>query len=143
MSNYPLVSFHFQVKWGDNKIGFSEVSGLTVEHELIEYRDGASKEYQTIKMPGMRKYSNILLKRGTFQEDNEFFQWVSTYTLANIERRDITIALLNEQHEPVIVWQVKNAWPISLKFGELNAMKSEVLIESLEIAHEGFTVQHI
>ena len=141
MSNYPLVNFHFQVEWGGSRIGFSEVSGLAVEHELIEYRDGASPEYQTIKMPGMRKYSNIILKRGTFQEDNEFFQWVSTYTLAKIERRDITIALLNEQHEPIIVWKVKNAWPISLKFGELNAIKSEFLIESLEIAHEGLTVE--
>ncbi|MCX7549596.1 phage tail protein [Xanthomarina sp. F2636L] len=143
MSNYPLVGFHFQVEWGGNRIGFSEVSGLSVEHEIIEYRDGASPDYNTIKMPGMRKYSNIIFKRGAFRGDNDFFSWMNSFSLGHIERRDITIALLNEEHRPIMVWKVKNAWPISLKYAELNAMKSEVLIERLEIAHEGLKTENL
>ncbi|MCX7548133.1 phage tail protein [Xanthomarina sp. F1114] len=143
MSNYPLVNFHFRVDWGGTRIGFSEVSGLSVEHEIIEYRDGISTDYNTIKMPGMRKYSNIIFKRGTFRRDNDFFSWMNSFSLGHIERRDITIALLNEEHEPVMVWKVKNSWPISLKYTELNAMKSEILIERLEITHEGFNVNDV
>lgn len=140
MENYPLVNFHFSVQWGGSRIGFSEVSGLSVEHDLIEYRDGASPEFQTIKMPGMRRYSNIILKRGAYKGDNEFFQWLNTVALSQVERRDVTISLLNENHEPVVSWNIRNSWPVALKLGKLNAMKSEIFIERLELAHEGLSV---
>jgi phage tail-like protein len=139
---YPLVKFHFQVEWSGTKIGFTEVSGLDVESEVVEYRDGASPEYSKIKMPGMQKYSNITLKRGTFATDNEFFNWWNTVKLNTIERRDITISLLNEEHEPVITWKVKNAWPSKVQSTDLKADGNEVAIESMEIVHEGLTIQN-
>lgn len=140
---YPLVKFHFQVEWGDDtKIGFTEVSGLDVETEVVEYRDGASPEFSKIKMPGMQKYANITLKRGTFKSDNNFYKWWDTVKLNTIERRDITISLLNEEHEPVVTWKVKNAWPLKVQSTDLKADGSEVAIESMEIAHEGLTIQN-
>ncbi len=75
MAEYPLPKFHFLCDWGASKFAFSEISGLDVETEMIEYRDGIMPEYSKIKMPGMQKYSNITLKRGTFQGDNEFYDW--------------------------------------------------------------------
>lgn len=141
-SNYPLVKFHFQVEWGGTKIGFTEVSGLDVETEVVEYRDGASPEYSKIKMPGMQKFSNITLKRGTFKSDNEYFKWWNTVKLNTIERRDITISLLNEEHSPVITWKVKNAWPSKVQSTDLKAEGNEVAIESMEIVHEGLTIQN-
>jgi len=141
-TNYPLVKFHFQVEWGGTKIGFTEVSGLDVETEVVEYRHGASPEYAKVKMPGMQKYSNITLKRGTFASDNEYFAWWNTVKLNTIERRDITISLLNEEHEPVVVWKVKNAWPAKVQPTDLKSDGSEVAIESIELAHEGLIVQN-
>lgn len=142
MANYPLVKFHFQVDWGGTKIGFTEVSGLDVETEVVEYREGSSPEYSKIKMPGMQKFSNITLKRGTFKSDNEFYQWWNTVKLNTIERRDITIKLLNEEHEPVVVWKVKNAWPSKIQSTDLKADGNEVAIESMEIVHEGLYIQN-
>lgn len=141
-TNYPLVKFHFQVEWGGTKIGFTEVSGLDVETEVVEYRDGASPEYSKIKMPGMQKFSNITLKRGTFKSDNEYFKWWNTVKLNTIERRDITISLLNEEHAPVITWKVKNAWPSKVQSTDLKAEGNEVAIESMEIVHEGLSIQN-
>lgn len=141
MAEYPLPKFHFQVDWGGMRIGFSEVSGLEVESEIIEYRDGASPEYNKLKMPGMQKYSNITLKRGTFAGDNDFYEWWNTVSLNTIERRDVTISLLNENHEPVVVWQVKNAWPTKVQSTDLKGDGNEVAIETLELAHEGLAVQ--
>jgi phage tail-like protein len=141
-TSYPLVKFHFQVEWGGTKIAFTEVSGLDVETEVVEYRDGASPEYSKIKMPGMQKYSNITLKRGTFATDNEYFNWWNTVQLNTIERRDITISLLNEEHEPVVTWKVKNAWPAKVQSTDLKADGNEVAIESLELVHEGLTIQN-
>ncbi|MEM7084588.1 MAG: phage tail protein [Bacteroidota bacterium] len=139
---YPLVKFHFSVDWAGTNIGFTEVSGLDVETELIEYRQGASPDYSKIKMPGMQKYSNITLKRGTFKNDNELYQWWNTVKLNTIERRDITIKMLNEDHEPVIVWKVKNAFPLKVQSTDLKGDANETAIESMEVAHEGLTIQN-
>ncbi|HMQ46519.1 MAG TPA: phage tail protein [Saprospiraceae bacterium] len=142
MEKYPLPKFHFTVDWGGTVVGFSEVSGLDVETEVIEYREGASPEYHSIKMPGRQKFSNITLKRGTFKADNEFFEWWNTRALNTVERRDLTISLLNENHEPVVVWKVKQAWPIKVQSTDLKADGNEVAIETLELAHEGLVIQN-
>ncbi len=142
MSHSPLVNFHFIVQWGGSRIGFSAVSGLSIEHDLLEYREGTSPEYATAKFPGMVRYANIVLKRGAYKGDIEFFQWINSVALSQVERRDITISLLSEDHQPVVSWKIKNAWPISLKFGELNSLKSEIFIEQLELAHEGISVDN-
>lgn len=140
--SYPLSKFHFRVEWGGTNIGFTEVSGLDVETEVIEYRQGASPEYSKIKMPGMQKYANITLKRGSFKSDNEYYKWWNTVKLNAIERRDITIMLLNEEHDPVITWKVKNAWPTKIQSTDLKADGNEVAIESMELVHEGLSIQN-
>jgi len=142
MATYPIPKFHFRVEWGGTRIGFTEVTGLEVSTDVIEYRDGASPEYSKIKMPGMQKFGNITMKRGTFAHDNEYYNWWNTHALNTIQRRDITISLLNESHEPVVVWKVKNAWPVKVQSTDLKGDGNEVAIETIEIAHEGLTIQN-
>ncbi|MDR9366112.1 MAG: phage tail protein, partial [Balneolaceae bacterium] len=91
----------------------------------------------------MQKYSNITLKRGSFQSDNEYFEWWNTVKLNTIDRRDVTISLLNEEHEPLIVWKVKNAWPLKVQSTDLKSDGNEVAIETLELAHEGLTIEYV
>ena len=142
MAEYPLPKFHFQVDWGGTKIGFTEVTGLEVTTEKIEYRDGASPEYSKIQMPGMQTYGDLTLKRGIFAGDNEFYAWWNTVALNTIERRDITISLLNEEHAPVVVWKVKNAFPTKVTSTDLNSTGNETAVETLVVAHEGLTMQN-
>lgn len=142
MADYPLPKFHFQVQWGGTKIGFNEVTGLEVESEVIEYRDGSNNEYTMLKMPGMQKYANLVMKRGVFASDNEFFDWWNSVELNEIERRDLTISLLNEEHEPVMVWKVKNAWPTKITSTDLKADGNEPAIDTIEVVHEGLLIQN-
>lgn len=142
MNEYPLVKFHFQVEWAGTKIGFTEVSGLDMEIEPVEYRHGASPEYQKTKMPGLQKFSNITLKRGSFASDNEYYDWFNTVKLNTIDRRDITISLLNEEHDPAVVWKVKRAWPVKIQSTDLKSDGNEVAIESMELVHEGLTIEY-
>ena len=142
MADYPLPKFHFQVQWGGTKIGFTEVTGLEVTTEKIEYRDGASKEYHKIRMPGMQTFGDLTLKRGVFAADNEFYAWWNTVALNTVERRDITISLLNESHDPVVVWKVKKAWPTKVTSTDLNASGNETAIETLVLTHEGLTMEN-
>jgi phage tail-like protein len=93
-------------------------------------------------MPGMVKYSNITLKRGTIVNDTDFYKWINAidpYTHP-VNRREITISLLNETHNPVITWSAKNAFPVKYQASDLKADGNEVAIETLEIAHEGLTI---
>jgi phage tail-like protein len=140
MATYPLPKFHFQVQWGGIRIGFTEVTGLDMQVEAIEYREGSSPEYSKIKMPGMHKFSNITLKRGTIQGDSDFYKWINTINLTVTERRDIIISLLNETHAPVMTWKAKNAFPIKVQASDLKSDGNEVAIETLELAHEGLNI---
>ncbi|MBX3257537.1 MAG: phage tail protein [Chitinophagaceae bacterium] len=143
MADYPLPKFHFRVEWGGSKIGFTEVTGLNIENEMIEYRDGSSPEYHKIKMPGLQKYGNVTLKRGMFSSDNDFFIWLNTVSLSKIDRRDITISLLNEEHNPVYIWRLKNAWPTKVTAPDLKSDANEVAVETIELAHEGLVIETV
>ena len=142
MNEYPLVKFSFQVDWGGTQIGFQEVSGLDIETEPIEYRQGASPDFTKIKMPGMIKFSNITLKRGSFKGDNEYFDWFNSIQLNTVERRTITISLLDELGVPAITWKVNKAFPMKIQSTDLKAEGNEVAIETIEICHEGLVIEN-
>jgi phage tail-like protein len=142
-TDFPLPKFHFSVEWGGTKIAFTEVSGLNKEMDVIEHRVGSSPEFFKKKMPGMQKLSNISLKRGVFAGDNEFYQWYNTVAMNTVQRRDITISLLNETHAPVVVWKVKDCFIVSLKCSDMKSDANEAAIDTVEIANHGFTMEHV
>ena len=139
MGTYPLSNYHFTVDWGGRNTGFTEVSGLSIEIEVIEYREGNSPDHTT-KMPGIRKYNNIILKRRIVEGDTEFYKWINTIKNNTVEKRDLQITLLNEVNEPVRVWKVHSAWPCKIQSQDLKANGNEVAIETIEIAHEGLEI---
>jgi phage tail-like protein len=142
-TDFPIPKFHFSVEWGGTKIAFTEVSGLNKEMDIIEHRVGSSPEFFKKRMPGLQKLSNISLKRGVFAGDNEFYQWYNTVAMNTVERRNITISLLNENHIPVVVWKVKDCFIISLKCSDMKADANEAAIDTVEIANHGFTMEHV
>ena len=142
-TDFPLPKFHFSVAWGGTKIAFTEVSGLNKEMDIIEHRVGSSPEFFKKKMPGLQKLNNISLKRGVFAGDNEFYQWYNTVAMNTVERRNITISLLNENHAPVVVWKVKDCFIVSLKCSDMKADANEAAIDTVEIANHGFTMEHV
>jgi phage tail-like protein len=140
MADYPLPKFHFLVDWGGTKGSFTEVTGLDMQVEPIEYREGNSPVYSKIKMPGMKKFSNITLKRGTFVGDTDFYKWINEINLNKVNRRNVIIKLLDETHNPVFTWSAANAFAIKVTASDLKADGNEVAIESIEIAHEGLSL---
>lgn len=59
--NYPHTKNHFRVEWGGRSIGFMEVSGLAIELDVVDYREGSSPESSVKKMPGLKKFSDVVL----------------------------------------------------------------------------------
>jgi phage tail-like protein len=142
---YPLTTLHFTVSWGDSQgtLSFSEVSGLTMEAEVVEYRGGADPQFSTQKMPGLRKYNNISAKRGiaTQESGNGLFEWFNAVTIGAADRRDVTVSLLNETGQPAMTWKIAAAWPVKLEGPSLKSTGTDVAIESVEFACERISIE--
>ncbi|MCC8143662.1 MAG: phage tail protein [Tannerellaceae bacterium] len=140
---WPLPKFYFTVEIATlAEASFQEVSGLDVEAQIIEYRHGNSPEFSTIKMPGIKKYGNVTLKKGVFKGDNKFWDWFNAIKMNTINREDVTIKLLDEEGNPTMVWSLKNAWPTKITGTDMKSDGNEVAVETLEIAHEGLTIDN-
>ncbi len=137
---WPIPKFYFQVKWDKQVMSFQEVSGLDTETQPIEYRHGDSKEFSTITMPGIKKFGNITMKKGTFKSDNKFWDWYKTIKMNTIKRIPVTISLLDEKGAPTMVWTLTNAWPTKISGTDLKSDGNEVAVETIEISHEGLTI---
>jgi phage tail-like protein len=142
MATYPIPVFHYKVSWNNQDIGFSDVSGLTQEIQAIEYRDGLmSASTLPLKRPGLKKANNISLKRGIVEKNNDLFNWFNNNGAPNVDRRNLTISLLNDEGSPVMVWNISQAWPVKCEGPGLKATGNEIAIESIELVHEGISVQ--
>lgn len=132
----PYKNFNFRVEIdGIARAAFSEVSGLESETAVIEYRVGG--EPNTVrKLPGLTKYANIVLRRGITQ-DAELWNWRKTVIDGNVERRNGSITLLDDDRTEVARWNFYNGWICKWEGPALNAKANEVAIETIEIAHEG------
>ena len=136
-----MPAYHFIVEWGGTRTSFFEVFGLNITIDVTEFREGSDPDQTAHKMPGHTHYSNIILKRGILRGDNDFFLWINTKSLNHVERRDIVIKLLNQNHEPVVSWKAVNAFPVKYSGPVLNASSSDIAIEELELAHEGLIAE--
>ena len=132
----PFASFNFKLEIeGITVAGFSEVTGLNQESNVIDYREG-QEPITPRKLPGLNKFGNITLKRG-ISPDLSVYNWRKTVTDGDIERRNASIVLHNEKHEEVVRWNLVNAWPSKYVGPDLKANANEVAIESIELTHEG------
>jgi phage tail-like protein len=120
------------------KGSFSEVSGLKAEVAPIEYRNG-SEDITVRKIPGLKKFNNITLKRGIIG-DLAFWNWILDAMNGQVVRTEGAILLLDESRQEVMRWTFKRAWPVSWEASGLNAKNNEIAMETLEIAHEGLDI---
>jgi phage tail-like protein len=113
---------------------FAEVSGLESRTDVVEYRTG--NMFGAAKLPGLTKYTNIVLKRGLTKDDS-LWQWRRLVHEGHTERRDGAIVLRDTAGDEVMRWTFRQGWPCRWEGPTLNAASNEVAIETLEIAHEG------
>ena len=137
---WPVPKFYFQVKWDSQVMSFQEVSGLDIQSEEIKYRHGDSPQFSVIKMPGMKKFGNVTMKKGIFKGDNKFWDWFNQIKMNTIKRLPVTISLLDEAGKAVVVWTLTNAWPTKITGTDLKSEGNEVAIETIEIVHESLTI---
>ena len=139
-ATWPTPTFHFIVDIDGSRVTFQEVSGLDSEYDIIEYRSGNNPNFSTIKMPGLKKYADVTLKKGIFKEDTALFDYFASVKMNTVTRKTITISLVDENGDVLFVWTLKNAFPKKVTGTSLNAQTNDVSIEELVLAHEGLTM---
>lgn len=117
------------------KGSFAEASGLEVEVPAIEYRNG-SEDITVRKIPGLKKFTNISLKRGVIG-DLAFWNWILEAMNGQVRRTDGSVLLLDENRQEVMRWNFKRGYPCKWTGPSLNAKNNEIAMETLEICHEG------
>lgn len=136
---YPIPSYRFVVSIDDEKIPFSNVTGLDIKYAMSEYRDGIGNYF---KMPGLREAVTITLRKGVFRGSNSLYNWISTISLNKVVKKDIMISLTDEAGtEYLVTWNVADAFPTSLTSPQLDANSNEVSIQELTLTADRVTIQ--
>lgn len=136
--DYFPVSFHFQVSFDigsePNDIQFQSVSGLNQEIQTESIKEGGENRFEHV-VPTRTKTPNLILKRGIFKSgQSNITQWcMEAFQNQNFSPTNLLIELLNENHEALLSWKVIHAIPVKWSLSELNAEKSEILIETFEL----------
>ena len=135
----PYLGYNFFVEWdGIIYAGFQECSGLDTTQNATEYREGTDPA-TVRKIPGLVSYSNISLKRGITNND-ELWKWRKNIMDGTVDRRNVSIVLLDQQGSEKIRWNLTHCWPTTWSAPDMNATSDDIAIESLEFVHEGVTV---
>jgi phage tail-like protein len=149
--SYPYTKMNFAVSISNQagEAAFSEISGLDATVDVIEFRQGNSGSLAPTKIPGLVKQGNLTMKFGITSSAN-FRQWVFdciNHQRAGSIRTDIIIELLDIRTQALtaltasatsgnMAWVLKNAWVTKYTGTDLNALQSEIAIETIEVAYE-------
>lgn len=164
---YPPVGFHFKIhltKRVKNKskttlddgalaldkefnkpidIAFQSISGLNAQLQAETYKEGGENRFEHT-LPVRTKYSDLVLKRGVvLAGSSELTQWFKlAFDEFKFLPKDALVQLLgesgDERDKPLMIWNVVNVLPKNWKFGDLNAERGEILIETMELSYSYF-----
>jgi phage tail-like protein len=135
----PYRSYNFRIEIdGIDRAGFQECTSPGSEQAPVEYREG-TEALTARKLPGLVTYADVTLRRGITQ-DASLFEWRKKAMEGNVERRNVSIVLMDDTGEEVVRWNLRECWPRTYTAPAFNASQNSVAVESLVLAHEGMTV---
>ena len=141
-SSAPLapLNLFFSVRFDeDTSATFQEVEVLNSDLQRIEYRHGDSPSFYPIKMPGVGRVGNLVLRKGILSNATKLWDWYKEITLKKIKADQITVHLMNEEGARRMTWTLNQAWPTKVSDPE-EILDGEAGVESLEVAFERLVV---
>ena len=132
----PYRSYNFKLLIGEMTEGhFMQCSGMGVNIETISYREAGNSQVVR-KIPGPVEYGDIELKYG-LTDSLVLWDWFMTGVNGAIERKNVSIQLLDSSgSNPIMQWDLINAWASKWKGAHLDAMGKEIAIESVTLVYE-------
>ena len=163
---YPPVGFFFEVSFQGTfkdatgvttnlskevvETRFQSVSGLSVELQTEALKEGGEQRFEHI-LPVRAKYNPLILKRGLVK-NSKMIQWcMDAIDNFDIQPMDLLVHLLHLKRpdekkpaqgiEPLMTWNVVNAWPKKWSISDFNAEQNSIVIESLELNYNYFKIK--
>lgn len=151
---------------GENDMAFQDASGLSVELAVEEVAEGGVNGYRH-RVPTRSKYGDLVLKRGFVYRSLPLFKWCAETIQGGLQKRivpqTITLQLLRSapsvanqpagesikppsaveqkaaaKEDILRTWSFFGAWPTKWELSGFDAMKSEIVIETLQFAYREF-----
>jgi phage tail-like protein len=95
-----------------------------------------------MKIPGLRQYGDVTLRRGIVAGDNEIFEWFNTNEMGSAEARDVIVNLLDDDRQPAVTWKLRRAWITKITGPTLDARGNSVAIEEMTLSCEEIRIEH-
>lgn len=137
-SQYPATGFHFSVRFdlppNPADANFQSVSGLSVETEFEEVKEGGQRQFSH-QLPVRTKHGDLVLKRGLYL-GSILTEWFND-AFENFVYKpiDLEVVLMNAEHKPLRAWRIQHALPKKLEISSFNAERSELVIETLTLTY--------
>ena len=136
----PYRNFKFRVEIeGIQVAGFADATIPDSTTESVDYREGTDLPHQR-KLSGLTEYASITLKKG-ITDSMDLYNWKKQVedTGAINARKSISLILVDEEGNDKAQWNILEAWPTKYDPSDFSAKANDVVIETLEIVHEGVT----
>jgi phage tail-like protein len=131
----PLRGFRYLVEIDGLVSGaFLRVKGLSREVRHESYREGGVNDYEH-KLLTQVTYPVVIFERGLALED--LWKWAQAAADGDVTRRTIRVRLQDESDKGAWSWQIEHALPVKWTSSDLDANASQVVMETLEVAHHG------
>jgi phage tail-like protein len=135
----PYTGLRFRVEVEGLQVGgFSEVGGLQARVETTPYREGGNNQFE-YQLPGPVSYPGPLTLRHGLTDGTVFWDWFQQIGLGLVHRRNLTVSLLGPSGEPAVLWDCRQAFPVTWTGPELTAASAVTAVEAIELAHQGIT----
>jgi phage tail-like protein len=147
--NYPLPAYNYRVEIDGKDIAFSNVSGLSLSFETHTYKEsrigGEVPGPLAMRMPAQQADVKITLKKGLVRANSlpVLYNWIKSVQINQIDKKDITISLLDEKGDPVIRWSVIDAFPTKLDAPAFDASSNDAAIETMELTADTIVMEDL
>jgi phage tail-like protein len=140
---YPPWGFYYRVEFEGSQepdeARFQSASGLNVEYDTEEYREGGENRF-VHRLPVRTKYSDLVLKRGMLVGSETVDWFLRAFQERVFKPKSVSIILLNDKSEPLRTWNVVSAVPKKWSVSDFNANENSVVVETLELTYRYFSI---
>ena len=144
---YPLPVYNYKVEIGGAAVAFSEVSGLSIQHQTSTYSESptapGSPGPRVMYMPAQTSAVNVTLKKGIVRGVSvpALYDWINATQINQTDKRDVYIRLCDEKGDPVISWKLLNAFPVKLDAPTFTASSNDVAVETMQLMGDGVQIE--
>ncbi|HEX3349521.1 MAG TPA: phage tail protein [Acetobacteraceae bacterium] len=115
-------------------IRFQRVSGLTATVQVRQLSEGGQNLYAH-RFPESVTYENLVLERSAALVSPLDIEFNVAMSLFKFSPSNVLVTLFDDQHAPLAGWMFLKAFPVKWSTSDLDAGRSGLVIDTMELAY--------